>query len=121
MYCQTCGGRSWWTLRRLPVGDHRAQRLDFVVEKMLLLGGERAARQREQLVQSGRPEKSSPSHPTVPASIASRSVCDIGGITLRKIRSSAPTRSACARSGAMAIGSSDECQHGEQRAMSLAR
>jgi hypothetical protein len=33
--------------------------------------------------QSGRPEKSSPSHHTVPASSASRSVCDIGGITLR--------------------------------------
>src|SRR6266550_3478261 len=35
------------------------------------------------LAQFGRPEKSSASHQTVPASMASRSVCDIGGITLR--------------------------------------
>ena len=33
--------------------------------------------------QSGLPEKSSPSHQTVPASIASRSVCDMGGSTFR--------------------------------------
>jgi hypothetical protein len=38
---------------------------------------------------SGRPEKSSPSHQTVPASIASRSVCDIGGNTLRNAESTA--------------------------------
>ena len=33
--------------------------------------------------QSGRPEKRSPSHHTVPALIASASVSDIGGITFR--------------------------------------
>jgi len=52
---------------------------------------------------AGRPEKSSPSQPTVPASSASRSVCDIGGITLRKIRSTGRVINGL-RTGATAIG-----------------
>ncbi len=53
--------------------------------------------------QSGRPEKRSPSHQTVPASIASRSVCDIGGITLRNAASTASLMS-LRRSGGMLSG-----------------
>src|SRR6266581_671766 len=46
------------------------------------------------LRQSGFPEKSSPSHHTVPASIASRSVCDIGGRMARYHASSGLATSA---------------------------
>src|SRR5512146_1044553 len=48
---------------------------------------------------AGRPPKSCASQPTVPASIASRSVCDIGGITLRKRISSGRLISARRRGG----------------------
>src|SRR3989441_9473420 len=66
-------------LRRFPVVHHRAQLLGLVVEERLLLGRQLRPRHREQFSQSGRPEKRSPSHHTVPASIASCSVWDMAG------------------------------------------
>ena len=84
MNCHTCGGRSLVDVRGLPVGDHRAQLSTSSSRKRCSSAVSAGAGIASSFCQSGRPEKSSPSHHTVPASIASRSVCDIGGITLRK-------------------------------------
>ena len=56
--------------------------------------------------QFGRPEKSSPSHHTVPASSASRSVCDIGGISLRNAAST-PSLMSLRRSAGTASASAN--------------
>ncbi|MNP38937.1 hypothetical protein D3C76_1324870 [compost metagenome] len=51
------------------------------------------------MFQSGRPLNSSPSHHTVPASMASRSVSDIGGRVLRNQANSGALNSVRRRSG----------------------
>ncbi len=82
MYCQTGCGRSRWTwvVSQSVTMLHRVSTsLSRKLRSSAVSAGRGAARS---LRQSGLPENSSPSHQTVPASIASRSVCDIGGRTL---------------------------------------
>ena len=83
MNCQTSGGRSRWTLvvaQSLTIAQSSCVSWS---RKRCSSGVSAGCGTSRSFRQFGLPEKSSPSHQTVPASIASRSVCDIGGSTLR--------------------------------------
>ena len=104
MNCHTCGGRSLWTL---------AASQSFAIAQSFSVSSSRkrcssavsvGCGVARSLDQSGRPEKRSPSHHTVPASSASRSVCDIGGISLRNAAST-PSLTSLRRSVGRASGS----------------
>ena len=87
MNCQTCGGRSRWTCvvsQSVTIAQSSSTSWSRKRCSSAVSVGDGVA---SSCCQSGRPEKSSPSHQTVPASIASRSVCDIGGSTLRNAAS----------------------------------
>ena len=83
MYCQTFGGRSRWTwvVSQSVMSSHSSS--VSTSRKRCSSGDSVGGCTARSLFQSGLPEKRSPSHQTVPASIASFSVCDIGGRILR--------------------------------------
>ena len=87
MNCQTCGGRSRYTCvvsHSVVIRHSSSASLSRKLCSSAVSVGRGTS---SSLRQSGLPENSSPSHQTVPASMASRSVCDIGGSTLRNAES----------------------------------
>ncbi len=70
-------------MRDVPVIEHGAQVFAGSVDKCLLVGVSTGAFADMSFCQSGPPVNNSPSHHTVPASSASRSVADMDGSILR--------------------------------------
>jgi hypothetical protein len=78
-------GQAGAVVGNLPVVDHVAQFLDRAVEEGLFLGVSSCSGFLMKRPQRGRPENSSPSNPTVPASSAIRSVSEICGVIFSKL------------------------------------
>ena len=81
---QISGGRSMRFMSDIPIIDHRTELFHRAIDKSLFCARSTpVAGNLAEICQSGAPLNSSASHHTLPASIASRSVADIGGKILR--------------------------------------